>query len=177
MRYALMFLLFISSNAFACGVNLSWVHEKAPHVNPEILKYACTEAESVGVPVKTVVAIMYVESTFNTYAHSDTSYGIMQIHAAVHPNLRRAAYKKFHTWNLYDWRVNIWIGVRLLKRLRDRSPNMQMALQHYNGTVKNTTYSSKVFAFEKHDESTESNEDKMLNTLNDVLRSGHFEIM
>ena len=118
---------------------------------------------------------MYVESTFNPYAHSDSSYGIMQIHAAVHPKLRTEAFKKFHTWNLYDWRVNIWIGVRLLKRLRDKSPNMRIALQKYNGTLKNFRYSDKVFAFEQHSNTYEPNREIMFQTLNRILQS-HFSI-
>ena len=70
-------LMLCTTRVFACNAETAAIKAKFPSVNSSMLHYACEEARKVGVPEHTVLAVMFVESTYRQYAHSDSSYGVM----------------------------------------------------------------------------------------------------
>ena len=113
------------------------------------LAAAETSAQELGFDPLLIVAIMGVESSFNSRAVSHMgAQGLMQVIPRYHkdkigPDAGRNA--------LFDPQTNVRVGTLVLHEGLQRYGTMQRALQYYNGSLKdpNARYTRKVLALKK----------------------------
>ena len=98
------------------------------------------EALRAGVDPDLVMAIIFVESRFNKYSVSNAgARGLMQ----VMPFWVDIIGEKTH--NIFYMRTNLRYGCTILKHyMENENGNVARALQRYNGSLGNPTYSNKV---------------------------------
>jgi len=104
---------------------------------PELVDLARTivaEAKRHELEVSLVLAVIHVESRYNTYAVSPVgAMGLMQIMPATGEELARFEGVPWHgSQTLFDPVVNIRLGVRYLRHLANRYDSIPTALAAYN---------------------------------------------
>lgn len=113
------------------------------------LAAAETHAEELGFDPLLIVAIMAVESSFNTRAVSNMgAQGLMQVIPRYHKD-KLGANRGRNA--LFDPEVNVRVGALVLHEGLQRYGSMQRALQYYNGALKDpkARYTRKVMALKK----------------------------
>lgn len=105
---------------------------------------AFREARRNGLDPVLVVAVMAVESGFNPLAQSEHgAMGLMQVIPRFHADKLLEGEE-----SIFDPRVNIRLGARVLKEYILRAGNEQAGLQLYNGSASDPSnaYAGRVFA-------------------------------
>lgn len=96
-------------------------------VEQESLLSAVAEAsEHYDVDKTTLIAIVKVESGFNTKARNGNSVGLSQVHLKYHR-------KKFKNSSFYSVRDNILVGASIFKECLLKHNGIRKALRCYNG--------------------------------------------
>ncbi len=106
----------------------------APHEVTELALTIAEESRRHDLDPSLVLAVMRVESRFNTYAVSPVgAIGLMQVMPKTGAEV---AAQEGIVWPgphvLFDPLVNVWIGVAYLKQLTDRYNDVSAALAAYN---------------------------------------------
>ena len=113
------------------------------------LAAAETHAEELGFDPLLIVAIMAVESSFNTRAVSNMgAQGLMQVIPRYHKDKLGTSRGRNA---LFDPEVNVRVGALVLHEGLQRYGSMQRALQYYNGALGDpkARYTRKVMALKK----------------------------
>src|SRR5207253_2876768 len=106
---------------------------------------AFREARDNGLDPLLIVAVMAIESRFNPIAQSERgAMGLMQIIPRFHSDKLAADSGE----SIFDPRVNIRLGARVLKEYIHRGGNEHAGLQLYNGSASDPSnaYAGKVLA-------------------------------
>lgn len=104
----------------------------------ELLSIAIPVAKEAGVAVRTVIAIITIESGFRVKVASKGNYGLMQVLLKYHA-------KKFKTKDYFDPNENIKVGTSIFKDCLKRKKTIRAALTCYNGGA-DKDYPDKVMA-------------------------------
>jgi soluble lytic murein transglycosylase-like protein len=98
---------------------LQLTHELV-HSQIQELDIIYTTAERYNIPPELALAMMKVESNFNTNAENNGCHGLMQVNSL------------YHTGDLFDLKVNVESSFSLLGSLIEESDNLKQALGKYN---------------------------------------------
>jgi soluble lytic murein transglycosylase-like protein len=104
----------------------------------EIAHYVLEYSEEFNIDPVLVLAIIKTESGFNKYSISKAgAIGYMQVIPHWHMNRYQeaSARSKSKYVNLYDAKVNIYMGVRIFREYLDTYKNINSALLRYNGSI------------------------------------------
>lgn len=116
------------------------------HVQAVAISEAIHEAASeFSLDPLLLVALAEVESKFNATAKNGASRGMFQIIPRYHREDVAIGYKRWHTRDIFDVRLNTWLGAKILFDYQNglRSHSMRTALSRYNGTTE-PVYANKV---------------------------------
>ena len=115
-----------------------------------IASVAYWEARRAGIQPSLVLAIMQIESTFNPNARNGGCFGLLQVNYRVHRQRIWRAENAVGVKTMLNPRVNIHVGVSLLKKYLDESNgNVTRGLLRYNGAVHWNPYPIKVLAAQR----------------------------
>lgn len=104
-------------------------------------QYAYNLCKRYGIDYELFLAIMYRESTYNSYAvGGGNSYGLCQIHISNHSNLMA----KLGISNFFDPYDNMAAGAYLFSYYMNTYGDTVTALNAYNGRIENNPYGNSV---------------------------------
>jgi soluble lytic murein transglycosylase-like protein len=114
------------------------VHDPAERL--EILRYVHHEAKLADLPPELILAVIDIESAFDTFAVSSAgARGLMQVMPFWLEELNRP------DDNLFEIQTNLRMGCTILRYYMDmENDDLSPALARYNGSVGKTWYSERV---------------------------------
>jgi soluble lytic murein transglycosylase-like protein len=127
---------------------VSLVNPRAAPWARKLVNFLYETAEEKQLDPVLMLALMQVESTYNTQAvNNRQSYGAMQVHRAVHRKAIQEQSARYGGASILDYRVNIQVGTSIYAAAAQGRGTMP-ALTRYNGSIKDRQmkYAKKVLA-------------------------------